>query len=96
MVGSSADQQMPWLTPEELAALPEGSPITVLWSGGNGPHKYHLRFSKWGYPYAESRGTYVGVLDLIGRPPGTAVVPGWVAGKDFPSRPCPNIEKHVT
>ena len=60
MVGSSADQQMPWLTPEELAALPEGSPITVLWSGGNGPYRYRLHFGKWGHPCAERGGVLVG------------------------------------
>jgi hypothetical protein len=32
------------LTEEQVYALPEGEPITVTWSGGNGPHPYVLLF----------------------------------------------------
>ncbi len=74
----SGDQKLLWLTPEELAALPEGSPITVLWSGGNGPHEYRLHFGKWGHPCAERGGVLVGALNNIGVPPLTAVAEGWV------------------
>ena len=28
------------LTEKEVSKLPEGTPITVVWSGGNGPHDY--------------------------------------------------------
>lgn len=30
------------LSEDDLDALPEGTPITVIWSGGNGPHGYLL------------------------------------------------------
>ena len=40
------------LTDDEVRALPEGTPITVTWSGGNGPHEYVLTFDKRGEPYA--------------------------------------------
>lgn len=32
----------PALTKDDLDALPEGTPIIVLWSGGNGPARYTL------------------------------------------------------
>ena len=41
------------LTADELAALPEGTPITVLWSGGNGPHRYLIHHDAHGV-YAAS------------------------------------------
>ena len=28
------------LTGDEVAALPDGTPVIVIWSGGNGPHEY--------------------------------------------------------
>lgn len=28
------------LTPDEVNRLPEGATVTVIWSGGNGPHDY--------------------------------------------------------
>lgn len=40
------------LTREELDALPENTPITVMWSGGNGPHKYILVDGAFGLRYA--------------------------------------------
>lgn len=30
----------PPLTEAEVAKLPEGTPVTIIWSGGNGPHQY--------------------------------------------------------
>ncbi len=30
------------LTKEEVKALPSGTDITIIWSGGNGPHDYIL------------------------------------------------------
>lgn len=32
------DTETPPLTAAEVAELAEGTPITVIWSGGNGPH----------------------------------------------------------
>lgn len=29
------------LSQEEVDSLPAGTPVTVIWSGGNGPHRYH-------------------------------------------------------
>lgn len=43
------------LTEDEVRALPEGTPITVLWSGGNGPHPYVLTFDR-GEPHATREG----------------------------------------
>ena len=31
------------LTAEEVATLPDGASIIVVWSGGNGPHRYTVR-----------------------------------------------------
>jgi hypothetical protein len=35
----------PPLDAAEVAALPVGTPIIVLWSGGNGPHRYTVQRS---------------------------------------------------
>jgi hypothetical protein len=40
------------LTADEVATLPEGTPITVTWSGGNGPHAYVITVDKRGNRYA--------------------------------------------
>jgi len=40
------------LSEDEVRALPEGTWITVIWSGGNGPHDYELVFNHQGEPYA--------------------------------------------
>lgn len=39
------------LTIGELGALPEGTPLVVIWSGGNGPHRYVLVW-EWRMPHA--------------------------------------------
>src|SRR4051812_26329306 len=31
------------LTPQEVAALPDGTEVMVRWTGGNGPHGYKIR-----------------------------------------------------
>jgi len=46
----SAEQDA--LTEEQVAALPEGTPVTVIWSGGNGPHNYVIAVDQWGQRYA--------------------------------------------
>ena len=28
------------LTEDEVAQLPDGTPVVVIWTGGNGPHPY--------------------------------------------------------
>lgn len=43
------------LTADEVAALPEGVAITVLWSGGNGPHQYRIAVDRFGQRYAATR-----------------------------------------
>jgi hypothetical protein len=40
------------LTAAEVEALPEGTPVTVTWSGGNGPHDYVIAVDRWGRRYA--------------------------------------------
>jgi len=40
------------LTKAEVAALPEGTPITVIWSGGNGPHDYVIAVNDRGQRHA--------------------------------------------
>jgi len=36
------------LSNRELADLPEGTPVVITWSGGNGPHRYVTGSDKWG------------------------------------------------
>ena len=66
------------LTNESIKRLPDEMPITVTWSGGNGPHQYALRRVA-GRPYAcayvRGRGQNIGWLDNIGEHPLTQV---WV------------------
>ena len=33
------------LTADEVAALPDGATVVVIWSGGNGPHRYVIAVS---------------------------------------------------
>lgn len=44
----------PPLTAEQVAALPLGTRIVVIWTGGNGP---------WTYTVADDRGTLVAASD---------------------------------
>lgn len=37
---------------EDIDQLPEGTPVTVTWSGGNGPHDYVIVVDRLGYRYA--------------------------------------------
>ena len=36
------------LTAEDVAALPSGSVVEIVWSGGNGPHRYTIDQADWG------------------------------------------------
>lgn len=36
------------LSPEEVAELPNGAPVTVIWFGGNGPHPYIISVDRYG------------------------------------------------
>jgi len=45
------------LTEDEVAELPEGAPITVTWSGGNGPHDYVIAVDCHGTRYAWAPGS---------------------------------------
>ena len=40
------------LTPEEAAVLPADTEIMVIWSGGNGPHRYRVVIGPNGIRYA--------------------------------------------
>lgn len=40
------------LSPEQVQDLPEGQPITVIWSGGNGPCHYLIAVDRKGRRYA--------------------------------------------
>lgn len=42
------------LTPDEIDALPDGTEVEILWSGGNGPHRYLLVKDERGRSYALS------------------------------------------
>ena len=65
------------LTAFDVAALPNDTPITVTWSGGNGPHDYVISVDKWGQRYAaintdpEDRMRFYNQLTYVG------VKPGW-------------------
>lgn len=41
----------PPLLAYEVEALPEGTPVTVIWSGGNGPHRYVISVDEHGRRY---------------------------------------------
>jgi hypothetical protein len=61
----------PNLTEEEVRNLPADTAIEVVWSGGNGPHRYTLIFDAWGDPHALSanvpeRMRYYNPLDFVG------------------------------
>lgn len=40
------------LTADEVASLPDRTPIVVTWSGGNGPHRYVIHVDRWGQRHA--------------------------------------------
>lgn len=71
------DQPSTPLTEEQVAALPAGTPVRVLWSGGNGPHKYVVAVDANGVRYANSpefRDPFYNPLTFIGpEPPFTQV-----------------------
>ena len=54
------------LTRQEVEALPDGTRIIVIWSGGNGPHRYTLRHHL-GYLVAVSQHDAEDYFDLTGR-----------------------------
>ena len=37
-----SERDHPYLTQDEVDALPEGTEVVVTWSGGNGPHTYRI------------------------------------------------------
>lgn len=41
-----------YLTQEEVETLPENTPVTITWTGGNGPHDYFVVFDDRGQVYA--------------------------------------------
>lgn len=47
------------LTEDQVAELEEGTPVTIIWSGGNGPHDYTITVGEDGQRYA--------MLDRAGR-----------------------------
>jgi sensor histidine kinase regulating citrate/malate metabolism len=63
---------MTYLTEDEVAALSEGTPITVTWTGGNGPHDYVVTVDGRGIRFAtqpEHIGTpmqFYNALDFVG------------------------------
>lgn len=54
------------LTREQVEALDDGTPIIVIWSGGNGPHPYTLRHYG-GYIVAKSEHEPADYFDLTGK-----------------------------
>lgn len=42
----------PFLSPEEVERLPEGTHVRVTWSGGNGPHAYVIAVDERSQRYA--------------------------------------------
>lgn len=57
------------LTADEVAELPSGVPIEVVWSGGNGPHRYQVFVDARGRRYAWSgspRMEMYNPLDFVG------------------------------
>ena len=69
-----------YLTQEEVDALPIGTQIEVVWTGGNGPHIYTIdgKFGKHNYC---NGGVSRGYLDFVGcSPPFTTVKLTGIAG----------------
>lgn len=57
------------LTQDEVDGLPEGTPVLITWSGGNGPHRYTIkRF--YNYAIAKEADS---LIDFIGPHPLTMV-----------------------
>ena len=66
------------LTAEQVAELPEGALIEIIWSGGNGPHQYRVHIdwpdeqryavslSDWPTPRTPAMLTY-NPLDFVGQ-----------------------------
>jgi hypothetical protein len=44
------------LPAEQVIELAEGTPVTIIWSGGNGPHDYVITVNKWGVRHAAQPG----------------------------------------
>lgn len=64
------------LTQDEIDALPGGTEIEVIWSGGNGPHRYHVskKHGRTAAHVSHATGTgYDHSLDLCGKHPLTEV-----------------------
>ena len=53
------------LSEAEIAALPDGAAILVIWSGGNDPHRYTLK-RRNGRAYATMEFEVFHELDFIG------------------------------
>ena len=47
------EPEYPSLSKAEIMALPEGERVIVTWSGGHGPHEYHVHWNR-GEPYAQT------------------------------------------
>jgi len=61
-------EQRPLLTQAEVNALPEGTLIEVIWSGGNGPHRYRVEVDQHGMRRAAGHW-----LEGVGEKPQTEV-----------------------
>ena len=65
-VGSAVHEGDP-LTVEQIRALPKGAEVVVTWSGGNGPHRYHIAHRD-ATVYAAVRSPFLLVAPLLARP----------------------------
>ncbi len=73
------------LTAEEVAALPDGKHVVVIWSGGNGPHHY-IKTSIDGRPVAASvDDIQYGIVDEVGKSL-SAWPNGFVGQEEFHTR----------
>lgn len=93
------DNDAPPLTPDEVAELADGTPITVIWAGGNGPHDYVVSVNDHGTRCAwkddgEERLRFYNPLRFVGQErfhtrvwlrevPAAAVIAGELLGRDF-------------
>jgi hypothetical protein len=61
------------LTAEQVQGLPEGTPVVVIWTGGNGPHRYVIAVDHWGRRYVwdgeSERLRYYNELYFVGQEP---------------------------
>ena len=62
------------LTQEQVDQLPDGTAVTIMWSGGNGPHLYYTkRKNRAVYAVSPYNERTLTIIDFVGHHPLTQV-----------------------